>query len=108
MDTPGFSDSRGRAITLDDLAATWPGSYYEEHLWPQADHGGTSLLWLPEDVLTFFDAHPLIANPTIVAFTTYESRHTRAYWLQLGLTMPYTARPGLVYATRNPSANMVC
>ena len=105
VDTPGFSDSRGQAITLQQLGAAWPGSFYEEHLWPAANHGSGSLYWLPEEILTFFDAHPLSANPTTVAFTTYEDEHTRAYWLQLNLTQPWTAVPGLVYATRNPALN---
>ena len=107
VDTPGFVDSRGRASTLQELDAAWPGSFYEEHFWPNADHGLASLSYVPEEVLTFFDAHPLITNPITAAFTTYEDRHTRAYWLQLNLTHPWTGVPGLVYATRNPAGNSV-
>lgn len=107
VDTPGFTDSRGRAYTLPEMAAVWPGSFYEEHLWPQLDHGAGVLSWTAESVLTFFDAHTLITNPTTVGFTTYEDKHTEAYWLQLNLTQPWTATPGQVYATRNSLANSV-
>jgi hypothetical protein len=108
VDTPGFTDSRGRAITMQELRAEWPGSYYEEHLWPPTEHSFTTPeFYLPDSILTFFDSHPLDPNPLSVAFTTYEDRHTRAYWLQLHLTHPWTATPGLVYATRDPAANAV-
>jgi predicted esterase len=107
IDTPGYVDGRGRATTLQGLRATWPGAYYEEHLWPNADHGGASLSWIPEEVLTFFDAHVLVTQPLTVAFTTYEDKHTGAYWLQLDLTRPWTAMPGQVYAVRDPAANTV-
>jgi pimeloyl-ACP methyl ester carboxylesterase len=107
VDTPGFVDSRGQATTLQELAAAWPGSFYEEHVWPNAEHGPASLSYAPTDVLAFLDAHPLITNPITVAFTTYEDRHTRAYWLKLNLTRPWTAMPGQVYATRNPAGNSV-
>jgi predicted esterase len=107
VDTPGFADSRGQAITVQQLQAAWPGTYAEEHVWPAATHGSGSVYWVPEEILDFFDAHPRNANPTTVAFTTYEDRHTRAYWLQLNLTQPWTAVPGLVYATRDSLQNFV-
>jgi len=107
VDTPGFSDSRGTATTLPQLRAAWPGSFYEEHLWPPLSHGAGSLSWTAESALTFFDAHLRVTNPLTVAFTTYDDKHTRAYWLQLNLTQPWTAIPGLVYATRSPTLNTV-
>ncbi len=107
LDTPGFSDSRGQAVTLQQMQSAWPGSFYEEHLWPAATHGSGSLYWLPEEILAFFDAHTLMSNPLNVGFTTYEDRHTRAYWLQMSLTQPWTALPGSVYATRSPALNSV-
>ena len=105
VDTPGFTDTRGTATTLQQLAAAWPGGYYEEHLWPPAEHGEAAQYWLPDNILSFFDAHLLVTNPLTVAFTTYDNLHTRAYWLQMSLVQPSSARPALVYASREPASN---
>jgi len=105
VDAPGFTDTRGLATTMQELAAAWPGGYYEEHLWPQAAHNETVPYWRPGDILSFFDAHLLVTNPLTVAFTTYDNQHTRAYWLQMNLVQPTSARPALVYATRAPASN---
>ncbi len=107
VDVPGFVDSRGRATTLDELAALWAGDFIEQHLWPPTNHGGTQAYWLPDDVLTFFDQHPLVDHPLDVAFTTFDDRHTRAYWLQLDLVHPWTATPGSVIVSRMPATNML-
>jgi hypothetical protein len=105
VDTPGFADTRGRATTLQELRAQWPSSYEVVYSWPPVNHGAGGLYWITDSVLSFFDAHFLVTNPLTVAFTTYEDKHTRAYWLQLNLTQPWTAQPALVYAIRYPSQN---
>ena len=105
VDTPNYSDARGTAWTLDQLHAQWPGSYLEQHVWPPADHGSTQNHWLPDNILSFFRNYSLVTNPVTIAFTTYEDKHTQAYWLQLNLMQPRTATPGLVYAIRDPVHN---
>ncbi len=107
VDTPGFVDSRGRATTLDELEALWPGDFVEQHLWPVANHGMAQSFWLPEDVLTFFDHYQLAVSPLAVAFTTYDDRHTRAYWLRLDLVHRWTATAGTVIVSRRPATNTV-
>ena len=107
VDTPGYVDARGSATTLQELATAWPGAYYEEHVWPNADHGPASLSFTADQVLTFFDAHTLVTNPLTVSFATYDDQHTHAYWLQLDLLQPWTAVPGRVVATRVPATNSV-
>jgi hypothetical protein len=105
VDTPGYVDSRGGTLTLQQLQAAWPGKYYEEHQWPQTGHVGSILV--PTDTLAFFDQHTLITDPLSVAFSTYEDHHTRAYWLKMDLFQPWTTRPGVAYAVRDPGANSV-
>jgi predicted peptidase len=105
IDVAGFTDSRGRAMTLQEMSLLWPGSYIEEHSWPVADHGLGSLYYRPDEVLAFFDAHVRESHPATVAFTTYDDRHTHAYWLEMNLVQPWTATPGSVYARRLANAN---
>lgn len=107
VDSQGYGDERGQITTLQELAAAWPGRYYEEHLWPAGDHGSASLEFKAEDILNFFDAHELESNPASVAFSTYDDKHTEAYWLKLELSQPGIAVPGSVYATNDPAANTV-
>lgn len=107
VDTSGYSDSRGTAATLDQLAALYPGSFTEQHSWPIADHGLASTLafYSPTQILNFFDAHTLVTNPITIGFSTYDTRHTVAYWLQMNLVHPWSATPGLVFAARDAPRN---
>ena len=106
VDTPGYSDTRGSATNLQQLGAVWPGAFVEQHLWPPVEHAqGESTSWLPGDILNFFDAQSMVTNPLTVALTTYDNRHTRAYWLQMQLVHPSSAMPALVYAMRDAGTN---
>jgi len=104
IDTPGWKDEWGSAITLKELAEQYPGHYIGEGTWvPNMGH--MRELADPDTLYQFFDKHTLDPNPRQIAFKTYDDVHTTAYWGRIDIARPWSTAYGLFRAARNPEQN---
>jgi pimeloyl-ACP methyl ester carboxylesterase len=104
-DTPGYIDERGPIVTLEELAAAFPGYYYFETTFtPGVGHNRPAAMH-PETVFAFFDEHVRDRNPMVLAYRTYDDVHDRNHWLRLFIAAPNTTASGLARVSRNPRGN---
>ncbi len=95
-----------------DPAIIWDDARYD-YYYQGGGHGCCYVDWLwPEYVVRFFQRATTNygaehANPTEVAYKTYDAVHNRAWWLKVDIPQPDANQPGLARVQRDTAANVV-
>ena len=107
VDTPGFTDEYGRAITLNELQKMYGDKYFiEKHEWvPVGPHVMAPLIQDGFKTVDWFMQWQLdpLAESTFIK--TYDYEHTKNLWAQIKIKTPYEDEPGYFYGRYYTSNN---
>ena len=90
---------------IADILASWSalGPYNSKYVTDL--YGGHGFAEPYSDTTTYFSNKIANKHPTEVAYKTYDSRNTKAWWMQVQIPHPGTNEPGMARAKANSAAN---